>query len=73
MQSGEIFDILSAFFKISTITTLLSKAELLPRRIIAFPDFSAKPQASTVTFGLDSYIIAIKPSGTVTLVMKSPS
>ena len=43
-----------------------------PRRTTVFPDLIHKLPASTVTFGRDSYIIPMIPSGTVILEISRP-
>ena len=43
-----------------------------PRRNAALPDFTQRPAASLVTFGLFSYTIATTPSGTRTRRTRKP-
>ena len=56
--------LISVSLIISTSFILELMESLPPRSITAFPDLNVSPKASTVTFGRDSYIIAITPSGT---------
>ena len=43
-----------------------------PLKIVAFPDFRHNAAASAETFGLDSYMTPITPSGTDTLSILKP-
>ena len=65
-----------SFFKTSVITLTIAMFELTeslpPLNIHAFADLKHNPNASAVTLGLDSYIIATTPSGTVFLPIIRP-
>ena len=47
-------------------------ASFPPLKITAFPDLRQSADASTVTFGRDSKIIPITPSGTFVLIICKP-
>ena len=65
MHSEEIFNFVNVSFIIFTISIFVFIASLPPLKITAFPVLKHNPNASIVTLGLASYIIAITPSGTL--------
>ena len=75
-----IYDITSglmpSFFNTSAITLTMAILEfnesLPPLNMQALADLKHSPKASAVTLGLDSYIMAITPNGTVFLPIISP-
>jgi len=62
----------SAFAITSAIAILELIESLPPLKMQALPDLKVSPNASAVTLGLDSYIIATTPRGTLFVPITSP-
>ena len=61
----------SAFAITSAIAILELIESLPPLKMQALPDLKVSPNASAVTLGLDSYIIATTPRGTLFVPIRS--